>query len=76
MFCKRKIMFSVVMIFLTLLLLAPGGVWAAAVTTGDALTIGAGEVVEDDVYLFGDVVTISGLVRGDAIVFCREAIIN
>jgi cytoskeletal protein CcmA (bactofilin family) len=73
---KRKIMISVIMFLLALLLLTPGSVWAAVVTTGDALTIGAREVVEDDIYLFGDVVTISGLVRGDAIVFCREAIID
>lgn len=76
MFCKRGVLLSFVMILLVLLLLAPSSVWAAAVTTGDALTIGAGEVVEDDVYLFGDVVTINGLVKGDAIVFCREAIID
>lgn len=76
MLCIRRIMFSVVIILLILFLLTPGSVWAAAVITGDALTIGAREVVEDDVYLFGDVVTISGLVRGDVIVFCREAIID
>ncbi len=76
MISKRRILFSVVTIMLALFLLTPGSVWAASVTTGDALTISAGEVVEDDVYLFGDVVTISGLVRGDAVVFCREAIID
>jgi cytoskeletal protein CcmA (bactofilin family) len=75
-FCKREYLLSAVMILLVLLLLVPSSVWAASVTTGDALTIGAGEVVEDDVYLFGDVVTISGLVKGDAVIFCREAIID
>jgi hypothetical protein len=70
-FCKRKMLIVVFMAWL-ILLIAPGSASAATVTTGDALTIDAGEVIEDDVYLFGDVVTISGLIKGDALVFCRN----
>lgn len=73
---KVKKILLALMIILTMLLIAPGSVLAAIVTTGDAVTIGEREVVDDDVYLFGNVVTISGLVRGDTIVFGREAIIE
>ncbi len=76
MLLSKRIIISIVLTMLILLLLTPGGALAASVVTGDALTIGVGEVVEDDVYLFGDVVTINGLVRGDAVIFCREAIID
>ena len=76
MLCKVKKMLTAPMFLIALLLVVPGSALAATVTTGDAVTIGAQEVIDDDVYLFGDVVTISGLIRGDAVVFCREAIID
>lgn len=73
---KVKKMLPALMFLMTLLLVVTGSAFAATVTTGDAVTISVQEVVDDDVYLFGDLVTISGLVHGDAIIFCREAIID
>jgi cytoskeletal protein CcmA (bactofilin family) len=49
---------------------------AAMVVTGDSMTIGPGETIDDDLYMFGDVITISGMVTGDAIIFGREVIID
>lgn len=73
MLSKRRKVLTAFMVLLVFLLAGPGGALAATIKSGDAITISAGEMVEDDVYLFGDVVTIGGHVRGDTIVFCREA---
>ncbi len=40
------------------------------------MTVGSAEVIDDDIYFFGDTVTINRTVLGDAVIFCREAIIN
>jgi cytoskeletal protein CcmA (bactofilin family) len=51
----------------TILLTAPAG--AADVRQGNNLVIPAGEVVNDDLYLFGSGITIEGTVNGDVIAF-------
>jgi cytoskeletal protein CcmA (bactofilin family) len=37
--------------------------------SGDSIIIPAGEVVEDDLYLFGNTITIDGTVKGDVVAF-------
>ena len=51
----------------SLLITAP--VNAADIRSGDMLTVPAGDVINDDLYLFGSNVTVDGLVNGDIIVF-------
>jgi cytoskeletal protein CcmA (bactofilin family) len=49
---------------------------AATVLTGDNMTVKAGEIIDDDLYLFGQTVTVSGVVTGDAILFGSEVIVD
>lgn len=49
---------------------------AAMIITGDNTIINPGETIDDDLYIFGDTVTISGLVMGDAVIFASEAIVD
>ncbi len=51
----------------TILLSVPAG--AADVRQGNNLVIPAGEVVNDDLYLFGSGITVEGTVNGDVIAF-------
>jgi cytoskeletal protein CcmA (bactofilin family) len=41
--------------------------WAAEIRTGDSVVIAADETVSDDVYAFGNAVTVQGTVDGDVI---------
>jgi cytoskeletal protein CcmA (bactofilin family) len=49
---------------------------AAKIEAGDNLNVGADELIDDDLYLFGDVITVSGTVTGDAILFGREVVVD
>jgi cytoskeletal protein CcmA (bactofilin family) len=49
---------------------------AAKIEAGDNLTVGAEELIDDDLYLFGEVITVSGIVTGDAILFGREVVVD
>ena len=51
----------------SLLIIAP--VNAADIRSGDMLTVPAGDVINDDLYLLGSNITVDGLVNGDIIVF-------
>jgi len=59
---------------ITILLAAPAS--AADVRQGDKLVIPAGEVVNDDLYLFGSGITIDGTVNGDVIAFGNNIVVN
>jgi cytoskeletal protein CcmA (bactofilin family) len=59
---------------ITVLLTAPAS--AADVRQGQTLVIPAEEVVNDDLYLFGSVITIDGTVNGDVIAFGDRININ
>jgi len=56
------------------LLLTP--VNAADIRNGERLTIPAGDVINDDLYLFGSNITVDGTVHGDVIVFGNRITIN
>lgn len=58
----------------SLLVIVP--VNAADIRTGERLTIPAGDVIDDDLYLFGSSITLDGTVNGDVIVFCNRITIN
>lgn len=49
---------------------------AAKIEAGDNLNVGADELIDDDLYLFGEVITVSGIVTGDAILFGREVVVD
>ena len=72
---KGRILFTL-FLFTLVFLLAGLPVEAAKIDAGDNLTIGAGEQIDDDLYLFGDVITVSGIVTGDAILFGREVVVD
>jgi len=67
---------SLILAFSLLLLFAVTPVEAAEILTGDNMTIGPGETVDDDLYMFGDTIVISGIILGDAVVFGREVIVD
>jgi cytoskeletal protein CcmA (bactofilin family) len=49
---------------------------AADIRNGERLTIPAGDVINDDLYLFGANITVDGTVNGDVIVFGNRITIN
>ena len=51
----------------TLLVLTPGSIYGAELRQGDTVVIPAGETIEDDLYAFGQTVTVYGTVNGDVI---------
>lgn len=63
-------------IILLLLVIIPLEAEAADISSGDVLTVEVAEIIDDDLYYFGDTVIINGTVLGDAIIFCREATID
>jgi cytoskeletal protein CcmA (bactofilin family) len=79
-FMKRRIIFTaslMIMMFLGFILLfSPGFVEAAMISSGDQASVQVGEVIDDDLYIFGDLVNISGTVKGDLVVFASEVNID
>ncbi len=51
-------------------------VYAFEDRTGDFVTIGAGEVIDDDLYVAAQVFTLDGSVTGDLVVFAQTITIN
>ena len=70
-----SIMLATVSLVLVLVLFAIPAE-AATILTGDNLTVEAGEIIDDDLYLFGETITVSGIVSGDAILFGNEVVVN
>jgi len=58
----------------TIIITAPAD--AADIRQGDKLVIPAGEVVNDDLYLFGSMITVDGSVNGDIIAFADIIVVN
>ena len=52
------------------------GLTAAEFRSNDRAVVEADEVIEDDLYIFGDEVTIDGVVKGDVIAFGRVIRMN
>jgi len=45
---------------------------AARVETGDIITINKDEIINDDIYYFGETVNLKGTVTGDAVILARQ----
>lgn len=68
---------TIILVSILGLLLSAGAVAAAQqetlldgkVRTGDSISIGAGETIDDDLYVFGGTVDVNGTITGDLIVF-------
>lgn len=74
---RKSILFMSVFVLLVLFMtIVPLNTEAAEISGGDVLTVEAGEVIDDDIYYFGDTVRVNGTILGDAIIICREAIID
>lgn len=73
---KNAAKLFLVLAFSLLLLFAVTPAEAAVISTGDNMTIGPGETIDDDLYIFGDTIVISGTILGDAVVFGREVIVD
>lgn len=54
----------------------PGLARAADLRTGDAVVVGPQEVIDDDLYAFGDTVTVQGVVRGDVMAVARKVVLQ
>jgi cytoskeletal protein CcmA (bactofilin family) len=61
---------------LAVLLLATSAAWAAETRGGNRIVVGEGEVVGDDLYAFGNAVTVDGTVEGDLIAAGGEVTVN
>jgi cytoskeletal protein CcmA (bactofilin family) len=61
----RYALISVCIVAMLLALAEPAE--AADIRTGDSITVGAGETINDDLYAFGNTISVLGNVRGDAI---------
>src|SRR4030043_492447 len=59
----KGLVVALVAVLLTFLVSAPA--LAAALRSGDAITIAGGEVIDDDLYIAGSNITIDGTVNGD-----------
>lgn len=71
---SRTLAMSVLCIMVFSILVLPAE--AATINAGDSLTVGPEEIIDDDLYLFGEVITVSGIVTGDAILFGREVVVD
>ncbi len=71
-----KLLFVSGLLVSLILILIPGGAEAAEVSTGGDITIEEGEIIDEDVYFFGDTVTVGGVIKGDAVIFAREVTLS
>jgi cytoskeletal protein CcmA (bactofilin family) len=60
------------LLLLVLCALLPGAARAAELRTGNVVTVGPQEVIDDDLYAFGREVVIQGTVRGDVVAATRR----
>jgi hypothetical protein len=61
---------------LVAVMLAAAPAWAVETRGGDRIEVGPGEVVNDDLYAFGDTVRVEGTVEGDLVAFGSRVIVN
>lgn len=55
---------------------APPQAQAADIRSGDTIVIGADQVINDDLFVFGDAIVIDGTVKGDVYAFANTVTIN
>jgi cytoskeletal protein CcmA (bactofilin family) len=59
-----------------LMLGGAGSALASEIMSGDSIRIGTGEVIDDDVIIFGNTIVVDGTVNGDLIVFGSDITLN
>ncbi|MFN0020402.1 MAG: hypothetical protein ACKVP0_19255 [Pirellulaceae bacterium] len=64
------------LLFLLAMFVPTLSVLAADYRTGKDVKVGAEETIKDDLYAFGETVTIDGIIEGDLIAFGKDIIIN
>ncbi len=74
--CHSNVLLMCLVSVILVLGFLSGDVEAAQISTGGDITVEREQIIEDDLYIFGDRVTIDGEVSGDTIIFSREAIID
>jgi cytoskeletal protein CcmA (bactofilin family) len=69
--------FLIAGLLLSLLLsLIPTPAWSDEIAGPKSITIGAKEVINDDLYLAADKITIDGIIKGDAVVAASQITLN
>lgn len=72
---KQKFLVLVGLVLVTgLFLVSPG--WTMESRSGGQITVAKDEVISDDLYVAGEIVTIDGIVRGDVIGAGRQITVN
>ncbi len=64
------------LLFSLLFSLIPTPAWSGEIAGPKSITIGAKEVINDDLYLAADEITIDGIVKGDAVVAASPITLN
>ena len=59
-----------------LVCLAPATASAMTVREGDMVTVASGELISDDLYAFGNTITVDGIVDGDLVAFGQNVVID
>lgn len=59
-----------------LLLGGVGSTFASDIRSGDSIRIGTGEVIDDDLIIFGNTIVVNGTVNGDLVAFGNEVTLN
>jgi cytoskeletal protein CcmA (bactofilin family) len=73
---QRSCFAWVVVTLLVVALLVPATALAIEIREGDSVSVARGEIVSDDLYAFGNSVTIDGTVDGDVIAFGQIVVIG
>ncbi len=67
---------TLAMLVFPAVLLQPDSALALEFRVGEDIVIGAGEVIDDDLYLLGETVTINGTVNGDILANGWKVVLN
>lgn len=66
----------IVLLVVLVLALAPSHAAAADIRSGQDITIGANETIDDDLYVFGNNISILGTIRGDVFAFGQSVSVD
>lgn len=73
---KRTSLALVATLALVLVIVAPATAMALTIRQGDAISVPQAETVNDDLYAFGNTVTIDGTVTGDVVAFAQIVVVK
>ncbi|MBD2307447.1 hypothetical protein H6G17_18395 [Chroococcidiopsis sp. FACHB-1243] len=72
---RHLIQFLCALVLLSVLLFVTPS-WAKDTVSGKQVTIAAGQIVPDDVYLAGETILLNGTVKGDAVLAAKQITLN